>query len=794
MKMSGNSQKSENDLEGQNLPEQVLRRSERSRQERQRTTFYQPDTSELTLSEVLSDEISQILLNESSLVDVSSDEISISKDEQNESKSIGVSSDETSKLHSCINKTDKFQIISDNLKNSFSQSPKSSHQNQISAMTEAQVKQWVTECYAGIEPSVQGPSAPSRQDPPLSLKFMPVMPEVSKDIFVTWERRMRAVLKLNRIWVDEGEAPLTAEEQEKSDLAVEAVVLCLNRKNSSSIINKENEKDIRKVWKKLHEVFQPHTPLTLCDFYSFVGETVHQQGSCIRAFLNDWDSQFNRLDEINASIEEKHKIAMVLASTRKSAEFRHLFVSAQLVDCLTLSSVKQALINSQDQSKRDDVQQCNSVYTNSKEFHRQNVEKRQIKSHNRKPANLRRGFNCRSCERDNHSWADCKFNPKNQKDQPSTSYKRSFQQKSHANVEESDRTDENGNSSNDVNVAHFEFQSHSVQTGTSLVTNVKSRLGPKKERISPYEPRFLVQQRLGSRDEKEIILPDDDISMSDDGYNDDALIVRHDPHDTLGNKNNSKQKNFNKSLLFQKPKNLGNLKSFDQKSAATCEIYEFLMNSNEAGINKNTQELNKIFLNEMSYSAHEDLILRNKILLNSNTDSRWILDSGATTHLCGSVEYLSNFRLSQGQKVTVSNGSSLPIEGFGDLNFMLKDSNNIAHFITLKRVAFVPQIVVNLISVPVLTRDYQASIMFTKDECFMERPGIKVKIGELKQNAYVLIIEHSNLTENKAFVCIHEWHKKLGHRNIDHIRRIKTSLNLPISKCNCTDDCISCIR
>lgn len=42
--------------------------------------------------------------------------------------------------------------------------------------------------------------------------------------------------------------------------------------------------------------------------------------------------------------------------------------------------------------------------------------------------------------------------------------------------------------------------------------------------------------------------------------------------------------------------------------------------------------------------------------------------------------------------------------------------------------------------------------------------------------------------------CIHEWHRKMSHRNLSHLNAIKETLNLKVAKCQCSNECIGCLK
>ena len=116
----------------------------------------------------------------------------------------------------------------------------------------------------------------------------------------------------------------------------------------------------------------------------------------------------------------------------------------------------------------------------------------------------------------------------------------------------------------------------------------------------------------------------------------------------------------------------------------------------------------------------------NKIILNSKTERVFIVDSGATLHMCNSQDILSNFTRQTGQNVIISDGSKIPIHGYGTLTIFLKDAaNNSLHKLTLNQVAVVPKLSVNLISVRALTSS-GVSIQFTNESCYIQ-PGVGIR-------------------------------------------------------------------
>lgn len=84
------------------------------------------------------------------------------------------------------------------------------------------------------------------QAPVSRIKFLPNIPILEKKNYTSWEQRMRAALILNNTWIDENEEIITAEQKEKSEIAVQTVIMYLDD-NNDSLITSDNVEDIHQV-------------------------------------------------------------------------------------------------------------------------------------------------------------------------------------------------------------------------------------------------------------------------------------------------------------------------------------------------------------------------------------------------------------------------------------------------------------------------------------------------------------------------------------------------------------------
>ena len=90
----------------------------------------------------------------------------------------------------------------------------------------------------------------------------------------------------------------------------------------------------------------------------------------------------------------------------------------------------------------------------------------------------------------------------------------------------------------------------------------------------------------------------------------------------------------------------------------------------------------------------------------------WIMDSGATDHMCYDLNLFSVYTVLQdsGNTITIPNGKQVLITHIGTIHL----KNNIV----LEGVLFVPDFKFNLISIPKLCKDLQSMVTFTNNQCF----------------------------------------------------------------------------
>jgi gag-polypeptide of LTR copia-type/Integrase core domain len=172
---------------------------------------------------------------------------------------------------------------------------------------------------------------------------------------------------------------------------------------------------------------------------------------------------------------------------------------------------------------------------------------------------------------------------------------------------------------------------------------------------------------------------------------------------------------------------------------------------------------------------------------NKTKISGWIVDSGASLHMTHNRSLFQSFTESKGGKVKIADGNFIKIEGYGTVKVMIKTrSEPIA--LVLKQVAYVPMLHVNLMSVTKLDKNHFATL-FENGKCQIKIHNEFIQLAIFKDNNYVVTEEFCQ----SAHLCIHDWHRRLAHRNLRDIKHL-SEFGLKFTRCSCTSQCDACIK
>lgn len=173
----------------------------------------------------------------------------------------------------------------------------------------------------------------------------------------------------------------------------------------------------------------------------------------------------------------------------------------------------------------------------------------------------------------------------------------------------------------------------------------------------------------------------------------------------------------------------------------------------------------------------------------SPTTKAWILDSGASTHICCSKYLFMSLIWNSPLVVTLPNKTNFIAEFAGCIR--------LSKAISLHNVFYIPDFHFNLISVSSLTRDFSTfRIVFANNSCLIQDKCTLRTIGKgnLHNGLYFLedliasddvvslpLSSHSSLTVSKPAYDV--WHRRFGHPSHIHLNALQDVLFFYSSAC-----------
>lgn len=158
----------------------------------------------------------------------------------------------------------------------------------------------------------------------------------------------------------------------------------------------------------------------------------------------------------------------------------------------------------------------------------------------------------------------------------------------------------------------------------------------------------------------------------------------------------------------------------------------------------------------------------------------WILDSGASEHMCHRREWFLNFARAS-SSVTIGNGSRIMAEGRGEINILAFDGVEWRRK-HLTNVLYVPEIHMNLFSQgKVLDRGHKLNS--DNKRCEIVKNGNIVAVGVRRGGLFQMlfkIIEPTGVDAIVANIAVKRislrlWHERLGHQNVGHVKKFLQS-------------------
>lgn len=172
--------------------------------------------------------------------------------------------------------------------------------------------------------------------------------------------------------------------------------------------------------------------------------------------------------------------------------------------------------------------------------------------------------------------------------------------------------------------------------------------------------------------------------------------------------------------------------------------------------------------------SQDAMLITHALVAKSKND--WIIDSGATCHMCNDQNMFTEMKeLGSQEKVTLGDGSLLQVVGEGTIDMEMLLSNGSNRGCTLKKVLYVPKLAYNLVSV---SRAAEAgkTVHFENSSCeFQNESGETIAFGERHGSLYHLKFDRKpqesvNVvqTANKERL----WHRRFGHLNEQSMQKM----------------------
>lgn len=148
-----------------------------------------------------------------------------------------------------------------------------------------------------------------------------------------------------------------------------------------------------------------------------------------------------------------------------------------------------------------------------------------------------------------------------------------------------------------------------------------------------------------------------------------------------------------------------------------------------------------------------------------NHHDSWIIDSGATQHMCNNKSHFVHFE-NFASTISTANNTTMNATGKGDVKITTETGISF----TLTNVLFVPQLASNLISVSCATQNSSIRFNFVRDQCQILHNNKVLATAYSKDSLLVLQTERTFAGIAKSISPL-TWHKRLGHINHDYLSK-----------------------
>jgi transposase InsO family protein len=202
---------------------------------------------------------------------------------------------------------------------------------------------------------------------------------------------------------------------------------------------------------------------------------------------------------------------------------------------------------------------------------------------------------------------------------------------------------------------------------------------------------------------------------------------------------------------------------------------------------------------ERASSDDEAIMVVNHALAATHSSENWIVDSGATCHMCNDKKMFRELRnLSEPQDISLGDGHVLEAiaKGFIDLEMLLPDGSS--QKCTLKDVLYVPKLSHNLLSVSKASESGKTT-KFNNSGCEIFNRDNKViafgtRVGSLYYLEFCRSQQQVHMVEEESKERL--WHRRYGHLGEKGLRKLAKERLVQQFDYNATNDigfCEACV-
>lgn len=174
----------------------------------------------------------------------------------------------------------------------------------------------------------------------------------------------------------------------------------------------------------------------------------------------------------------------------------------------------------------------------------------------------------------------------------------------------------------------------------------------------------------------------------------------------------------------------------------------------------------------------------------------WYIDSGAARHIANYKSFFETINENHIESVNVANGYELKSLGIGSGYLEVVKEDNTSERILVEGVLYVPSIECNLLSVKKLNIKGYDVHFNNNNLCKIIKNNQTIAVGDPVNDLFRLRVRQNKINmvneNNKHSGCVHEWHRKMGHRDLNVVKKMLNNANIKVNDCDDEYECEIC--